>query len=68
MLERQIQEAIQNLSESGDTSLCEKLIRTQGVQSPAFAQAAFEAGICRRCRLYRLPGMRQNDDASGTAE
>lgn len=32
MLEEEIQNAIKELSESGDTDLCENLIRDQGVQ------------------------------------
>ena len=53
MSEEQIQNAIDELSESGDTDSCEELIRTQGVQSPAFAQAAFEAGIFYPVILYQ---------------
>lgn len=53
MLEEQIQNAIQELKDSKKTNLCEELIRTQGVQSPAFAQAAFEAGILRPAILYQ---------------
>lgn len=53
MSEEQIQNAINKLSESGDTDSCEELIRTQGVQSPAFAQAAFEAGIFYPAILYQ---------------
>ena len=53
MLEEQIKNAINKLSESGDADLCEDLIRTQGVKSPAFAQAAFEAGVFRPAILYQ---------------
>ena len=53
MLEEQIENAIQALRESKNTDLCEELIRTQGVQSQAFAQAAFEAGIFRPAVLYQ---------------
>lgn len=41
MLEEAIQNAIKELSESGDTDLCENLIRDQGVQSPVFTQPPF---------------------------
>lgn len=53
MLEEQIENAIQALRESKNTDLCEALIRTQGVQSQAFAQTAFEAGIFRPAVLYQ---------------
>lgn len=53
MLEEQIQNAIQELKDSKKTNLCEELIRTQGVQSPTFAQAAFKAGILRPAILYQ---------------
>ena len=53
MLEEQIKNAINKLSESGNADLCEDLIRTQGVKSPAFAQAAFEAGVFRPAILYQ---------------
>lgn len=52
MLEEQIQNAIKKLSESGEADLCEDLIR-QGVRSPAFAQAALEAGIFYPAILYQ---------------
>lgn len=53
MLEEQVKEAVKKLSETGDTRLCEELIRTHGVKSPAFAQAAFEAGIYYPAILYQ---------------
>ncbi|MDE6053684.1 MAG: hypothetical protein K2G55_07985 [Lachnospiraceae bacterium] len=53
MLEEQIKNAINKLSESGDADLCEELIRTQGVQSPAFAQAAFGSGVFYPAILYQ---------------
>ena len=53
MLEEKIQNAIKELSESGRTDLCEDLIRCQGVRSPAFAQAAFKAGIFYPPILYQ---------------
>ncbi len=53
MLEQQIDNAIQKLLESEDTSPCEELIRTQGIKSPAIAQAAFEADILRPTILYQ---------------
>ncbi len=53
MLDEEIENAIKELSESGKTTLCEDLIRTQGVQSPAFAQAAFEADIFYPAVLYQ---------------
>ncbi|MDE7478076.1 MAG: hypothetical protein K2M91_09025 [Lachnospiraceae bacterium] len=53
MLNEEIENAIKELLESEDCELCEDLIRTQGVQSPAFAQAAFEAGIFYPAILYQ---------------
>lgn len=76
MLEEKIKIAVKELSESGNTDLCEKLIRTHGVQSPAFAQAAFEAGIFRPAILYqdvspdirdRLIGLLNCDSEEGTS-
>ena len=68
MLEEEIQNAIKELSESGDTDLCENLIRDQGVQSPAIAQAAFEAGIFYPPILYQDASPEIRDKLIGLLE
>lgn len=52
-MEEQIKNAIEQLTEQGKGGLCEELIRDYGIESPAFAQAAFDAGIFYPRILYQ---------------
>lgn len=52
-MEKEIQEAIEELKVMEDVDLCVELIRTKGIKSPAFAEAALETGIFYPNILYR---------------